>query len=246
MKKFRKSPVAIACYVLAALLAVYFVTVVVSTITTINEYYASYGMSATAGEVISYLLQNGVSPFTSALLTFMAGFILEEVRKNNPANWMTDEELAEAKEAKKMAREAKQIAKGEAAKAAAEAKEAAGDDESIKAEFAAVVADAGDDTVVFEDDGDEDVLTEADSAAAQEEPYEAAQDAEEAHEEFNDTFSVDVAEDAAEEAAEDAADAAAEITEDAADAAVDAEALAEKVDEDMADELRKAVEKSGK
>ena len=52
----------------------------------------------------------------------MAGFILEEVRKLNPSNWRTEDEIAEEKEAKKMAKEAKQIAKGEAAKAKADAK----------------------------------------------------------------------------------------------------------------------------
>ena len=164
MKKFRRSPVAIACYVLAAVFAAYFVSVVIVTISTITEYYAAYGMSAGAGEVLEYLFQQGLTPLTSAILTFMAGFILEAVRKLDPANWMTDEELAEAKEAKRMAKEAKQIAKGEAAKAAAEAAagetaaeegDAAGSEdageEAVSADFAAVVADEAEDTVVFEE-----------------------------------------------------------------------------------------------
>ena len=158
MKKFQKSPIAIVCYVIAALLAVYFIAVIVSTMRTISEYYAAYNMSPGFGETVAYIMQNGLSPLVSAITMFMAGFILEEVRKLNPSNWMTDDELADAREAKKMAREAKQIAKGEAAKAKAEAEaeaEAAREaEEAAEPEFAAVVAEDGeeDDTVVFEED----------------------------------------------------------------------------------------------
>ena len=110
MKKFRRSPVAIACYVLAALTAAYFIAVIFSTMSTIHQYYAQYQMSAGFGETVGYLLQNGLSPLVSAVTLFMAGFILEEVRKLNPSNWMTEEELAEAKEAKQKAEEAKKEA----------------------------------------------------------------------------------------------------------------------------------------
>ena len=116
MKKFRKSPIAIACYVIAALVAVYFIAIMFSTIHSINEYYATYQMKAGLGETLGYLLQNGLGPLTNAIVIFMAGFILDEVRKLNPANWMTEEEIAEAREARQLAREEKQAAKGEAAK----------------------------------------------------------------------------------------------------------------------------------
>ena len=116
MKKFRKSPIAIACYVIAALVAVYFIAIMFSTIHSINEYYATYQMKAGLGETLGYLLQNGLGPLTNAIVIFMAGFILDEVRKLNPAKWMTEEEIAEEKEAKRLAREEKQAAKGEAAK----------------------------------------------------------------------------------------------------------------------------------
>lgn len=147
MKKFRKSPLAIVCYVFAAIFAAYFVATEVTTITTIFNYYASYGMNPTFGEIASYTLQEGLASLTAAILVCMAGIILEEVRKLNPANWVTDEELAEKKEARVMARDAKKIARGEAAKAKAEA--AADESETIKPEFSAAVAPEDDGVVVF-------------------------------------------------------------------------------------------------
>lgn len=180
MKKFRKSPIAIACYVIAALLAGYFITIAISTITTINQYYQAYEMSAGFGETLGYLLQNGLAPLAAAISTFMAGYILEEVRKLNPANWKTDDEIAEAKEEKRMAKEAKVIAKGEAAKAKAEAAfEKAEEledkfDEAVekrKEEFSAVVAAVEEDTdeaaeaVEEASDADEEAAVEVKDAA---------------------------------------------------------------------------------
>ena len=159
MKKFRRSPVAIVCYAIAALVFVYFAAVVVSTIISINQYYSSYGMSPGFGETLGYILQNGLTQLVSAITIFMAGFILEEVRKLNPANWKTDEEIAEEREARMMEKEAKIIAKGEEAKAKAEAaaeKAEALEDkfdeklEAAKAEFSAVVAETEEDKTVAE------------------------------------------------------------------------------------------------
>lgn len=152
MKKFRKSPFSIVCYVFAAIFAVYFVASEVSAVITIQQYYASYQMSASVGEYITYMVQSGATPLTSAILIFMAGLIYEAIRKQDPANWASDEEITEAAEAKRLAREAKQIAKGEAAKAAAELKEeaaelkeqAAESADAISDEFSAVVAEAED------------------------------------------------------------------------------------------------------
>lgn len=209
MKKFRRSPFTIACYVIAAMFAAYFVTIVISTVTTINQYYAAYDMSPTFGEVASYLFQQGTMPLFAAIGTFMAGIILDEVRKGNPANWASDEEISEAKEAKRLAKEAKQIAKGEAAAAAATAASAAEkvvSDESIKPEFAAVVAEESKNTVVFDDEEDAEAVAEeaeekAEEAAVEEKAEEAAgAAAAEAEEkaEVSDVFEVEVAEDAEE------------------------------------------------
>jgi hypothetical protein len=175
MKKFRRSPFTIACYVIAAMFAAYFVTIVISTVTTINQYYAAYDMSPTFGEVASYLFQQGTMPLFAAIGTFMAGIILDEVRKGNPANWASDEEISEAKEAKRLAKEAKQIAKGEAAAAAATAAAGAekiASDDSIKPEFAAVVAEESKNTVVFDDEED----TAAEETEAEDEAAEASTD----------------------------------------------------------------------
>ena len=177
MKKYRRSPFTIVCYIVAAIFAAYFVTITVSTIITIDQYYAAYNMSATFGEVMGYLFQNGIQPLEAMILTFMVGLIYDEVRKQNPAYWASDDEISEAKEARRLKKEAKQIAKGEAAKVAAEAKdarkaekeaEAAAEAEPAEVEFSAVVAedaDEADDTVVFAEDADE---VEADAEVADE------------------------------------------------------------------------------
>lgn len=203
MKKFRRSPFTIACYVIAAMFAAYFVTIVISTVTTINQYYAAYDMSPTFGEVASYLFQQGTMPLFAAIGTFMAGIILDEVRKGNPANWASDEEISEAKEAKRLAKEAKQIAKGEAAAAAATAASAAEkivSDESIKPEFAAVVAEESKNTVVFDDEEDAEAADEAEAAVEEKAEEAAGAAAAEAEEkaEVSDVFEVEVAEDAEE------------------------------------------------
>ena len=202
MKKFRRSPFTIACYVFAAMFAAYFVTVVIGTVSTINQYYAAYDMSPTFGEVANYLFQQGTMPLFAAIGTFMAGVILDEVRKGNPANWASDDEISEAKEAKRLAKEAKQIAKGEAAAAAASAAEAVSADETIKPEFAAVVAEESKNTVVFDDEEDAEVAEKAEAAVdkaaedAKEAAADAAAEAEEKAEEVSDVFEVEVAEDA--------------------------------------------------
>ena len=215
MKKFRRSPFSIVCYVLAAVFMAYFIVVVISTVSTINQYYAAYQMSPTFGEVASYLFQSGLSPLAASVVTFMAGLTYDEVRRINPANWAADGEISEADEAKRLAREAKQIAKGEAAKAAAKDKDAAadnGDDDSIKAEFAAVVAEESDDTDVFEDE--ETVSFNKDYAGA-----DAEADAEAAlgGEALDEAEKADEAEEIAEEHTEFSA-VVAEDTEDTAEA----------------------------
>ena len=175
MKQFIRSKIAIACYVISVLIAAYCLYVCASAIGYVNQYYASMGMPANFGVTLEYILQSGLSPLVSAITVFMAGFILEEVRKLNPANWKTEDEIAEEKEAKKMAKEAKQIAKGEAAKAKADAKaeaeaearaEARAEEmveEAEAAEFSAVVAE---DAAEAEDEAEE--FSEATEEVAEE------------------------------------------------------------------------------
>ena len=194
MKQFRKSPIALACYIISALLLVYFLFVCATTISTINQYYASYDMKASFGETLGYLVQSGLSPLVSAITVFMAGYILEEVRKLNPANWMTEDEIAEAREAKKMAREAKQIAKGEVAKAKADAKAEA--EAEARAEAAAEKLEEETAAVEF-------------SAEVAEDAEEISEAAEEAAEE-----TTEVAEETVEETVEEAVETAAEPADD--------------------------------
>lgn len=133
-KKYRRSGVSIACYVIAAIMLVYVCYQIGSTVSTINEYYAQYEMNATPMEYLTYCGQAALQPFFYALATFMFGFILDAVRKNNKANYLSDEEIEAAKEAKKEAKDAKKFAKGEAA--AAKAGNVTTAEKSVEADFA--------------------------------------------------------------------------------------------------------------
>ena len=133
-KKYIQSGVVIACYVIAALLLVYTCYQAGSTVKQINEYYGSYGMKAKPFEYFTYILQAIIQPILNAFIVFMAGFTLTAVRKLNPENYKSAEELLDAKEAKTVARDNKQAAKGEAKAAKAKAKDAA-DKDSVRIDF---------------------------------------------------------------------------------------------------------------
>lgn len=140
-KKFRRSAATVICYVLAALMLIYTCYQIGSTIHMINEYYAQYGMSATPLEYFTYISQNALTPLINAVVFFMLAKILDEVRKNNPANYKSDDDIIEEDAAKKEAKDQKKIDKGE--KAAAKAAEKAGaktvsetkEDEPVIADF---------------------------------------------------------------------------------------------------------------
>ena len=133
-KKYRRNWVAAVCYGLAAAMLIYVCYQVGSTVKQINEYYAQYGMSAQPIEYITYCLQTAMEPLFYTITFFMFGYILDEVRKNNKAYYLTDEEVVELAAAKKEAREAKKFAKGE--KAAAKAGYVAPAENSVEADFA--------------------------------------------------------------------------------------------------------------
>ncbi|MBE6042027.1 MAG: hypothetical protein E7220_05850 [Clostridiales bacterium] len=154
MKKFRKSPIAIICYVLAALLFVYFCYMAATTVAQIRDYYGSYGMSAGIGEIIAYVLQNGLSMLVSAITVFMAGYILEAVRKLDPANYVEPSAEvvtvdAPAEAAEDAAEEAVAVEETveDAAEEAAEVVDAAEETVEAAAEEAAEVVDAAEETV---------------------------------------------------------------------------------------------------
>lgn len=104
-KKLRKSPIEIVLYVLAGLALIYAIYQIGSTVSYVFSYYDQYGMSPEVGETVNYVLQGCFQPFCMAILLFAAGYILSEVRALNPAYYATDEEVAQAKAAKKLARE---------------------------------------------------------------------------------------------------------------------------------------------
>ena len=130
-KKYRRSALSIVCYVIALLLLFYIVYLVGNTVAQVNQYYAQYDMKAQPAEYISFIMQTAFEPFINAVIFFMLGMILDEVRKNNPAYYLSDEEIDQAKIAKQEARIARQEER--AAKKAAAAEEAA----AAKAESAA-------------------------------------------------------------------------------------------------------------
>lgn len=133
-KKYRRSVVSVACYVIAILMFGYVCYQIGTTVQTINEYYAQYGMSAQPLEYVTYTLQSALQPIVYTIVIFMLGYILDAVRRNNKAYYLTDEEVLEAKEEKKQAREAKKYAKGEAA--ALKAGNVTAAEESVEADFA--------------------------------------------------------------------------------------------------------------
>lgn len=103
-KKFRKSGIVIALYVIAFLTLVYAFYLIGTTLSQVFEYYGQYGMAPKFGEVLVYILQAAYQPLLMVVLTFAAGYILNEVRALNPAYYATDAEIAEAKAAKKLAK----------------------------------------------------------------------------------------------------------------------------------------------
>lgn len=133
-KKYRRSVVSVACYVIAILMFGYVCYQIGTTVQTINEYYAQYGMSAQPLEYVTYTLQSALQPIVYTIVIFMLGYILDAVRRNNKAYYLTDEEVLEAKEEKKQAREAKKYAKGEAA--ALKAGNVTTAEDSVEADFA--------------------------------------------------------------------------------------------------------------
>jgi uncharacterized membrane protein len=132
-KKYKKSPVAIICYLLSAAMLIYTCYMIGNTVHTINEYYAQYEMSASLGEYVTYLLQSALDPMVYTVIFFMLGYILDAVRKNNPANFVSEAEIEEAKNAKKEAKDAKQAAKAEAA--AAKSQVVVTEENSVEADF---------------------------------------------------------------------------------------------------------------
>lgn len=139
-KKYRRSALVIVCYILAALMALYTCYQLGYTVYTIRQYYAQYNMNATPMEYVTYLTQNGLQPLVNTVIFFMLAAILDAVRKNNPANYLSDEDIADAKMEKRADKDAKQFEKKEAAAEKAGRKPAS-KEEPVVADFTSDKAD---------------------------------------------------------------------------------------------------------
>ena len=87
-KVYKHSPIAIACYVLAGAMLLYASYIAGNTFKQVSEYFAAYGMPATAKDYISYVAQAMLDPLMHAFTFFMAGYILTAVRKLDPKNYV--------------------------------------------------------------------------------------------------------------------------------------------------------------
>lgn len=145
-KKYKGSVWATICYVLAALMLIYTCYQAGNTVKTINDYYAQYQMTAKPMEYVTYILQSTLEPLMHTVVLFMLGYIVNEVRKCNPANYISEAEKADAKDEKRAARDAKQAAKGDAAAARKASKIAAETKKTEAAADTAVVANFADET----------------------------------------------------------------------------------------------------
>ncbi len=121
-KECKKPGIAMACYVVAAVLFIYAFYSIGSTIAYLNSYFAQYGLTigSQLGEALNYILSAALQPLTMAILIFMAGRILEAARSQNPAYYVSAEELAAEKAAKAAKKEAAKAAKAAAAEEKAE------------------------------------------------------------------------------------------------------------------------------
>ena len=140
-KKFQNSGIVIFCYALAAVMLVYALYTAFSTVGQITEYYEGYGMTASTSEYITYVMQAALEPLLHAFTIFMAGYILNAIRKLDPKNYKSKVELLKEKEEKEAvaaAKAAERAAKAaeRAEKEAKEAKEAADIAETAVAEAA--------------------------------------------------------------------------------------------------------------
>lgn len=90
MKKLKKSPVSIVCYVIAALSLIYALYALVSGYSYLNSYFSAYGTSigANLGDAATYMLSQSFTPLCFAVMVFMCGHINEGVRALNPENYV--------------------------------------------------------------------------------------------------------------------------------------------------------------
>lgn len=137
-KKLKMSKVTIGIYVCTGIISVYALYAIFNSITYLRNYFNTTGSSIGEhfGDAISYILNQSLSYIVFAVLLFVSSVILTEVRKLNPENYISDEEMQAiaAVKAEKAARaaEAKAMkAEEKAAKEAAKVETAAVETEEL-------------------------------------------------------------------------------------------------------------------
>ena len=132
-KKLKTSKVTIGLYVCTGIVSVYALYAIFNSITYLRNYFITTGSSIGEhfGDAFSYILNQSLSYFVFAVLIFAASVILTEVRKLNPENYVSEDEMQALAAAK-----AEKAAKAAEAKAMKEAEKAA--KEAAKAETTAV------------------------------------------------------------------------------------------------------------
>lgn len=127
-KKLKTSKVTIGLYACTGIVSVYALYAIFNSITYLRNYFKTYGSSIGDhfGDALSYILNQSLSYIVFAVLLFVASVILTEVRKLNPENYISDEEMQAilAAKAEKAARAAEIKAMKAEEKAAKEAAKA--------------------------------------------------------------------------------------------------------------------------
>ena len=95
-KKLKRSKVTIGLYVCTGIVSVYALYAIFNSISYLRNYFKTYGSTIGQhfGDALSYILNQSLSYIVFAVLLFTASVVLTEVRKLNPDNYMSAEELA--------------------------------------------------------------------------------------------------------------------------------------------------------
>lgn len=94
-KKLKTSKVIVGLYVCTGIVSVYALYAIFNSITYLRNYFKTYGSSIGEhfGDALSYILNQSLSYIVFAVLLFAAAAVMHEVRKLNPDNYLSQEEL---------------------------------------------------------------------------------------------------------------------------------------------------------
>ena len=122
MKKLKKSPITIACYVIAGLSILYAAYSLYAAVAYLSNYFTAYGTSIAANlsDSMTYMLSQSFTPLCFAVMMFMCGHINDAVRALNPDNYVMIEVIESLKPAKREKAEAAVVEPVELAEVEAE------------------------------------------------------------------------------------------------------------------------------